>query len=33
MLDALKKEHQSKYQPTGIAATFKAFWEGGAENV
>jgi hypothetical protein len=33
MLDALSKEHQSKHQPTEIAATFKELWEGGAENV
>jgi transposase InsO family protein len=33
MLDALSKEHQSKPQPTETAATFKACWEGGVENV
>jgi transposase InsO family protein len=33
MLDALKKEHQSKHQSTEMATTFKAFWEGGTENV
>jgi transposase InsO family protein len=33
MLDALKKEHQSKHQPTQTATTFKALWEGDAENV
>jgi hypothetical protein len=33
MLDALKKEHQSKHQTTEIAVTFKALWEGSAENV
>jgi hypothetical protein len=33
MLDALKKERQSKHQPTEIATTFKEFWGGGAENV
>ena len=33
MLDALKKERQSKHEPTETATTFKALWEGGAENV
>jgi hypothetical protein len=33
LLDALKKEHQSKLKATEIATTFKEFWEGGAENV
>ena len=33
MLDALKKEHQSKHQPSEIATTFKAFWKGETENV
>jgi len=33
MLDALKKEHQSKHKPTETATTFKALWKGGAENV
>ena len=33
MLDALKKEHQAKHRPTEIATSFKAFWEGGADNV
>jgi transposase InsO family protein len=33
MLDGLKKEHQSKHQPTEIATTFKSFWEGNTENV
>jgi hypothetical protein len=33
MLDALKKEHQSKRQQTEIATTFKTLWEGSAENV
>jgi hypothetical protein len=32
MLDALKKEHQSKHQPE-IASTFRSYWEVGAENV
>jgi len=33
MLDALKKENQSKNQSTEIASTFKAYWESGAKNV
>jgi hypothetical protein len=33
MLEALKKEHQSKHQPTQTATTFKSFWEGDEENV
>ena len=33
MLDVLKKEHQSKHQSTETVTTFKAFWEGGEENV
>ena len=33
MLDALKKEYESKHRPSGIAASFKAFWEGGGGNV
>jgi len=33
MLDALKKEHQSKQQPSEIASTFKSYWEGGTRNV
>ena len=33
LLDALKKEHQSKHQPAEVATTFKSFWEVGAENV
>jgi hypothetical protein len=33
MLDALKKEHQSKHQPTQAVTTFKALWEGDMENV
>ena len=33
MLDALKKEHQSKLQPTETVTTFKTFWKGDTENV
>jgi hypothetical protein len=33
MLDALKKEHQSKAQPTETVTTFKKFWKGDTENV
>jgi transposase InsO family protein len=33
LLDALKKEYQSKHHPTEIASTFKSYWEGGGENV
>ena len=33
MLDALKKERESKHRPSEIATSFKSFWEGGSENV
>ena len=33
MLDGLKKEHQSKHQPTQTANTFKELWKGDVENV
>jgi len=33
MLDALKKQRQSKHRPSEVATSFKAFWEGGSENV
>jgi hypothetical protein len=33
MLDALKKEHQSKPRHTEIATTFKTLWKGNTENV
>ena len=33
MLDALKKEYESKHRPSEIATSFKAFWEGGTKNV
>jgi transposase InsO family protein len=33
MLNGLKKEHQSKHQPTETANTFKGLWEEGTENV
>jgi hypothetical protein len=29
MLDALKKERESRHQPSEIATAFKAFWEEG----
>ena len=33
MLDALKKQQQSKPRQSEIATSFKAFWEGGADHV
>ena len=33
MLDALKKAHESGRRPSGVATTFKGFWEGGCQDV
>lgn len=33
MLDALKKEHESKHRPSEIATSFKKYWDGGADHV
>jgi transposase InsO family protein len=33
MLDALKKERESRHQPSEAATSFKSFWEGGSGHV
>jgi transposase InsO family protein len=33
MLDALKKQHQSKHRPSETVTSFKSLWEGGTGNV